>query len=73
MYKPHPNSPIPNNPTPIPSPLERGVNTLACCWRTGHGGHRPTLRVQYDLPKIMRNFAYQSRTVASVPRPPASK
>ena len=26
-----------NSPTPIPSPLERGVNTPASCWRTGHG------------------------------------
>ena len=25
------------SPTPIPSPLEKGVNTLASCWRTGHG------------------------------------
>ena len=30
------------SPTPNPSPLERGVNTLASCWRTGRGGHRPT-------------------------------
>ena len=22
---------------------ERGVNTLASCWRTGHGDHRPTI------------------------------
>ena len=27
---------------PNPSPLERGVNTLASCWRTGHRDHRPT-------------------------------
>ncbi len=26
-----------NSPTPNPSPSERGVNTLASCWRTGHG------------------------------------
>ena len=31
------------SPTPNPSPLERGVNTLASCWRTGHGDHRPTI------------------------------
>ena len=30
-------------PPPIPSPLERGVNTLASCWRTGRGDHRPTM------------------------------
>ena len=26
-----------NSPTPNPFPLERGVNTPAFCWRTGHG------------------------------------
>ncbi len=30
-------------PLPQPLPLWRGVNTLASCWRTGHGGHRPTM------------------------------
>ena len=30
------------------------------CWRTGHGGHRPTIV----------SMAKLSRTVASVPRPP---
>ena len=28
---------------PQPSSSERGVNTLASCWRTGHGDHRPTM------------------------------
>ena len=31
-----------NGPTPNPSPLERGVITLASCWRTGHGDPSPT-------------------------------
>ena len=26
-----------------PPRWRRGVNSIACCWRTGHGGHRPTL------------------------------
>ena len=34
-----------NSPSSNLSPLERGVNTLTSCWRTGHGDHRPTLRV----------------------------
>ena len=42
---PRPPAPKINSPTPNRSPLERGVNTLTSCWRTGHGDHRPTLRV----------------------------
>ena len=54
-------SPAPCQRAASPSPWERGVNGLA--------NHRPTLICH---PKILRSFANHSRTVASVPRPPAS-
>ena len=55
--KPHPRAAY----AASPSPWERGVNGLA--------NHRPTLICH---PKILRSFANHSRTVASVPRPPAT-
>ena len=54
-------SPAPRQRAASPSPWERGVNGLA--------NHRPTLICH---PKILRSFANHSRTVASVPRPPAT-
>ena len=46
-----------NSPTPNPSPLERGVNCLASCWRTGHGGHRPTI---VSMAKLSKTVAWLS-------------
>ena len=54
-------SPAPRQRAASPSPWERGVNGLA--------NHRPTLICH---PQILRSFANQSRTVVSVPRPPAT-
>ena len=59
--------------------------TLASCWRTGRGDHRPTMvslanHVNFFFvlhsslnytPSSLGLFRHHSRTVASVPRPPS--
>ncbi len=40
--------------------------------RTGHGDHRPTLKVQYGLPKSYVTLHIKVGLLASVPRPPTT-
>ena len=40
--------------------------------RTGHGDHRPTLKVQYGLPKSYVTLHIKVGLLVSVPRPPAT-